>query len=216
LNPWEYSVQLGHRYGVKVYPSLDESRVRDEAARELRGSLATYRGRALNVWSSGADGVYLFNLFDPQSPLWRELGDPAALRKLERNYFASVRGVGSMPVPHQKFMHVPTLNPANPIAVEPHKTARVEFRVGENLGVNNEHQRVNLRLLFKPPPEPEPLSTVLNQRQLAVGHVRAGWLEFDLPDSLLREGVNILELSCDQQGITAISLMDLYVAIIPY
>ena len=25
LNPWEYSVQLGHKYGVKVYPSLDES-----------------------------------------------------------------------------------------------------------------------------------------------------------------------------------------------
>jgi hypothetical protein len=29
LNPWEDGVKLGHKYGVKVYPSLDEPRVRD-------------------------------------------------------------------------------------------------------------------------------------------------------------------------------------------
>ncbi len=215
LNPWEYSIQLGHRYGVKVYPSLDESRVRDETARKLRGSLATYRGRALNVWSSGADGVYLFNFFDPASPLWRELGDPTELRKLERHYFASVRGVGGMPVPHQTFMHVPTLNPAIPIPVRPEKTARIEFQVGENISGKDERNRVALRLLFKQPPEPKSLSAVLNGKELAVGAVRAGWLEFDGQGSLLRQGANVLEISCQKQATTALSLLDLYVAITP-
>ncbi len=28
INPWEYSVNLGHKYGVQVYASLDESRVK--------------------------------------------------------------------------------------------------------------------------------------------------------------------------------------------
>ena len=54
MNDWEYSVQLGHRYGVKVYPSLDGPRVKDDAVRAFRASLASYRGRALNVWSAGA------------------------------------------------------------------------------------------------------------------------------------------------------------------
>ncbi len=26
LNDWEYSIALGHKYGVKVYPSLDDVR----------------------------------------------------------------------------------------------------------------------------------------------------------------------------------------------
>src|SRR5690606_14864319 len=32
LNSWKTSADLGHRYGVKVYPSLDESRVREAEA----------------------------------------------------------------------------------------------------------------------------------------------------------------------------------------
>src|SRR5207248_851025 len=83
------SLALRHKYGVKVYPSLDDPRVRDKTANQLRSTPATYRGRALEAWSSGADGVYMFNFFDPRSPLWRELGDPTPLVKLDRNYFAS-------------------------------------------------------------------------------------------------------------------------------
>ena len=30
LNPWEYSVELGHKYGVRVYPCLSDSRVKGE------------------------------------------------------------------------------------------------------------------------------------------------------------------------------------------
>ena len=53
----KYSAALSHRHGVKFYPSLDESRVRDDAARKLRSSTSSYRGRALSAWQAGADGV---------------------------------------------------------------------------------------------------------------------------------------------------------------
>jgi hypothetical protein len=196
-----------------VYPSLDEPRVRDEAARKLRGSLATYRGRALNAWSAGADGVYLFNYFNPKSPLWRELGDPAALRKLDRSYFVSVRGAGYMPVPHQKFIHVPTLNPANPISVSPQNTARIEFRVGENVAGNDDRTRIALRLQFRKPPEPQQLRGLVNSKELPAGVIRDGWLEFVLQDGLLRQGINTLVLSCRPQQTETLSLLDLYVEI---
>jgi len=130
LNPWDYSTALGHKYGLKVYPSMDESRVRDEDARKLRESMETYRGRALNAWTAGADGIYMFNFFDPLSHLWRELDKPALLRTRSRNYFASVLGAGSMPVPHQKLIHVPTLNPAAPISTTGKE--QIEFLIGED------------------------------------------------------------------------------------
>jgi hypothetical protein len=215
LNPWEYSVELGHRYGVKVYPSLDEPRVRDDSARKLRGTLAAYRGRALNVWSAGADGVYLFNFFDPDSLLWRELGDPATLRKLERSYFASVRGAGSVPVPHQKFIHVPTLNPAGPVSIAPGKPGRVEFRVGEEFTGGSEPGRIRLRLRFKSAPEAGRFRTLLNQQSLPSGTIRDDWLEFRLNAKALRPGVNVLTVSCPASREKPLLLLDLCVEVTP-
>ncbi|MBP7937865.1 MAG: family 10 glycosylhydrolase [Phycisphaerae bacterium] len=215
LNAWEYSVQLGHRYGAKVYPSLDEPRIRDETAQKLRASLASYRGRALNVWSSGADGVYVFNLFDPNNPLWRELGDPAGLRMLDRHYFASIRGMGAVPIPHQKFIRIPTLNPASPITVKPEKPAGVEFKVGEDTSAAAEHTRIELRLRFKKPPVSQSLHVRLNGQGLSAGVADKEWLDYALPGASLRQGANTLELSCRPEQMEPLSLLDLYVRITP-
>lgn len=213
LNSWEYSVQLGHRYGVQVYPSLDEPRVRDETARKLRAGPAAYRGRALNVWAAGADGVYMFNFFDPHSPLWRELGDRAGLRKLDRVYFGSVRGPGHMPVPHEKFIRVSTLNPSNPISVSADKGARVEFQVGEAVPGREARVRSVLRLLLKPLPEPGRLRPLLNGKDLPAGEVRDGWLEFVLQAGSVRQGTNALEFPRQPEQAEAFSLLDLCVEI---
>ncbi len=124
LNDWDYSVALAHKYGVKIYPSLDESRVKDETAKKMRSTALAYRGRAANVLSAGADGVYLFNSFDPSSPGWRELGDPKLLAKLDKDYFASIRGVigaNGGNLPFQPFQKYETLNPANPKVIAPGK-----------------------------------------------------------------------------------------------
>ena len=91
LNPWETSVALGHKYGVPVYPSLDDPRFRDKEAQELRNSAACCRGRALEAWAAGGDGIYLFNFFDPHSFLLKELGDPKAMVNMEHLYTSGAR-----------------------------------------------------------------------------------------------------------------------------
>ena len=90
LNPWEYSVELGHKYGVQVYPCLSDSRVRGET-RFRRSSVESYRGRAMNAWKAGADGMHLFNSFNPNAAIWKELGDPEGLLTKDKLYFVHTR-----------------------------------------------------------------------------------------------------------------------------
>lgn len=214
LNSWEYSVELGHKYGVKVYPSLDESRIADEAARNLRQTPATFRGRAMNIWASGADGVYMFNFFDPHSSLWRELGDPNSIIKQDRNYFASVRGVGSMPVAHKEFIRVTTLNPGAPIEIKTNGTD-VSFYVGEGLRKQSKTgaSRAELRLQMKGNPEPSSVDFKLNGRKLSQPSTTNDWIVFTLEGKELRKGENILRVTTTSRGGTSYLVTDLYVAI---
>lgn len=116
LNPWQTSVELGHRYHVPVYAGLSESRViQPDGTREpLRQSIEAYRGRALDAWEAGIDGIYIFNLFQPDLPIWREAGDPLRLSRLNRIHFPSVRSMGqsNKRFPnHYRYRTVPLLAP---------------------------------------------------------------------------------------------------------
>jgi hypothetical protein len=215
LNPWEYSVALGRKYGVKVYPSLDEPRVRDQTANQLRLSLATYRGRALEAWLAGADGIYMFNFFDPHSPLWRELGDPKDLRKLERNYFACPRGPGSMPVPHQKFIRVPTLNPNNPITLANGKPARIEFIVAEDSSHESPATNAALHIEISGLLQPNGIKVRFNSKFLLNPNNTGNWFEFAVPADTIRRSVNSVEISSTSIHESRVSLLDCYLAIQP-
>jgi len=207
LNPWEYSVRLGHKYGVKVYPSLDEPRVRDAEAREARASLESYRGRTAQAWAAGMDGIYMFNFFDPKSPLWRELGDPQGLRKLDRTCFLSPRGIGVMPVPHQSFIHVPTLNPASPIALPPGKSIELPLLLGDH---SAPAQPVFLRLRFKNLKDSSLLRLRWNGKSLATKPAKIGsWAEYPVPAECVAPKNNTVELSLLKDGGRQSLLTDL-------
>jgi hypothetical protein len=217
LNPCEYSAALGHKYGVKVYPSLDEPRVRDADARKLRATVETYRGRGLSAWHAGADGIYMFNFFDPISPLWRELGEPGLLKNRDRNYFASVLGVGAMPVPHQKFIHISTLNPANPIPVSLEdstnhvRASPITFTIGEDFISGAAPAQTTLHLRFN-----EPVASVrvaVNGTVLGPGNQTQGWVDFPLAPSLLHAGTNALTCKSVQNKTDKLLLLDLYTSV---
>ena len=196
LNDWSYSVKLAHKHGVKVYPSFDESRVRDPDALKLRRTLGTYRGRALTAWNEGADGLYLFNSFNPSSPIWRELGSPDKLALLDQDYFASIRGLGAAAggtFPHADFMHIPQLNPARPLAIKPGVPAQTRFNVGGN-PVGGK-AKVTLRLQFKETVSPEDLSAMLNGQVLTNAKVQGNWLEFSLEPKAVKPGANEVQVS---------------------
>jgi hypothetical protein len=71
---------------VPVYACLSASRLVSPSAPEGDADLELWRGEALRAWDAGVDGIYTFNRFDPESPLFRELGDPALLGTLPRRY----------------------------------------------------------------------------------------------------------------------------------
>ena len=130
-----HSVALGHRYGVKVYPALTDPRVKGET-RFKRSSEPAYRARAASAWAAGADGLYLFNLYDidRQSPLWRELGDPAALALTDKQYFltdldgrpTSWLATGDQ---HQT---IPILTPAYPAQLSTRQTFTAPLMVADD------------------------------------------------------------------------------------
>ena len=99
-------VELGHAYGVPVYPTISASGLRgrygspeawrsgelvveEEREGELRGrfgSTEAWRGVASNIWRAGADGVNAFNLFPGESndPVLTTIGDHATLDGLNK------------------------------------------------------------------------------------------------------------------------------------
>ena len=194
LNPWEVSVALGHKYGVPVYPSLDEARLKDEDSQALRyRSELGLRGRALNAWKAGVDGIYTFNFFDPASRLWRELGDPDVLAKLDKDYFASFRGVGAPAgVPHESYITLPTLNPGAPLKIEAGGANETQFRCGDD---PDRIGKATLRLRFKAPAETGLLSVALNGTPLANPRQEKDWLAFDLDPKTLKSGPNAVRVS---------------------
>ncbi|MBI5381803.1 MAG: hypothetical protein HZA31_07880 [Opitutae bacterium] len=215
LNDWEYSVALARKHGVKIYPSLDESRLKDKAAVAPRMTDLAYRGRAANIWAAGADGVYLFNLFDPHRKLWRELGDPAALGRLDKDYFASIRGVGISAggnLPHQSFQTVETLNPTAPRPLPPGKVVTARLHVGEKLNATDPVS-LRLRLQFDRRIEATALTVALNGTPLAAGQANNDWLEFSLEAAAVRPGQNEVTVQLAASETRTLRWLDLMLAV---
>jgi hypothetical protein len=211
LNDWGTSVALGHRYGVKVYPSLDETRLKDEAAVALRMTDRGYRARAANVWASGADGVYLFNFFEPRSPRWRELGDARGLARLDKDYFASFRGVGIAAggnLPFPAFQTIETLNPTRPKTIVPGDRAVARLLLGEDSHALGD-AALALRLQFGTDSERLPLTVSLNGLVLAPLRSVKGWIEFHPTPAEVRLGPNIVEVSLGSGALKPIKWLDL-------
>lgn len=82
LEPWENWVTLGKKYEVPTYACLVRRRI-IEKEMDADTDIKYWRGEALNAWKAGIDGIYTFNRFNPNDPIFRELGDPEFLRSKE-------------------------------------------------------------------------------------------------------------------------------------
>jgi hypothetical protein len=135
LNHWPESVALARKHGVKIHASLPESRVREETGAKERASIEALRARALAAWAAGVDGIEMFNHFDPKSPLWRELGDPALLRTLPKTYFASVQGASNSRsyYPAGAHFQLPKLTPDAPDQLAAGETRTYDLYIGDDL-----------------------------------------------------------------------------------
>ena len=180
LNEWDYGVALGHKYGVKVYPSLDESRLRDQSALERRRTNLAYRARAADVWRAGADGVYVFNYpfdGDPTDKLMSELGSAEGLAKLDKDYFGSTRGAMNSAggnLPYQPYLKIETLSSDNPKSIKPGAAATAKLSLGEKLEKQS-NATLKLRLNLGDAKAAEDFRVAMNGNNLNVKR-SCGWL----------------------------------------
>ena len=124
LNPWETSVALAHRYGIRFYASIDESRIERVArSKKLpyisgREGRASYAARFAEAMAAGADGVYLFNLEGKELNSIAQM-DGTNSEGESKLYFARDRGMGGYRPDHwlkdgNRFDNLPPLDPALP------------------------------------------------------------------------------------------------------
>ena len=200
LNPWEYLIELGHRYGVPVYPSLSESRVQGET-RFRRNSLESYRARALQLWTAGADGVYIFNYFNPRGPIWRELGDPEGLRTKDKLYFVTVRNgqPGRYLAGGRQHQNVPILTPTNPWLVPTDAPVEFELAVGDDLEWAQKAGLEPRVMCHVRAIGTGALEVALNGQRLDEPTVVDEWLDFPAPPAGVRKGLNRLSVSAAEQ-----------------
>lgn len=194
LNPWKYTVDLAHRYDVAAYPCLADSRVRGET-RFRRASIESYRGRAMNAWFAGADGLHTFNLFHPKSAIFREIGDPAGMATMNKLYFATVRNgnPNSWLAGGDKYRTVPILTPSNPQGLSPGKPLVVDIMVGEDLDAARAmdvQPTVTLHTQIPSIKRAERVRVTLNDHELGEATVADGWLDYPVPLEWLQRGAN--------------------------
>ena len=216
LNDWEYSVALGHKHGVKVYPSLDESRVSEPAAKARRMTELAYRGRAADVWAAGADGVYLYNFFDylkSDSELLNEMGDAKKLATLDQNYFGSVRGVKNSSagnLPFQPFLNIETLTPETPKTIAPGETVMAKLKLPTDFSAKA-GDKLALRMVFSP--LPKSLKVLVNGSAVESFPKPDGWLEYKVPTGALRGGDNEIQATISAEEAEATKWKELFLEV---
>jgi len=196
LNPWKTSAEWGHRYGVPVYASLDESRLKDPH-NAMQQRPEGYRGRAMQAWADGVDGIYTFNLFNAALPLYREMGDPTTLRRLDKLW-----GTGARPLRPNYWLkdgirhatRQPPL-PESPRTLRPGTGTAVELEVADRWEEEADRPRAEAWLYFRDMADPGAVSVRCNGKPAGAAVARDGWLVCPLPRDAVATGANSLEVT---------------------
>ena len=84
LEPWEHLAALGKTHDVPTYACLVKRRIQSSGEPEGTTAPQIWRGEAYTAWQAGISGIYTFNRFNPNDPIFRELGDPQQLAEMDR------------------------------------------------------------------------------------------------------------------------------------
>ena len=199
LNPWKYSVELGHRYGVTVYPCLSDSRMKGES-RFHRNSPESNRGRAADAWLAGADGIHVFNLFNPNSPVWREVGDRQALRTMSKIYFVCDRDgkPSSWLKDGEKHQSLTVFGPGHPRVIRPNQSLKLPITIGDDLAWAQKagHKpQVTCHLELPGLKRTDYVSVAFNGKTLEGAKLVKGWLDLNVPVECVKPGENMVEIT---------------------
>ncbi len=198
LNKWEHSIETGKKHGVAVYPCLSDSRVLGET-RFFRRSLESLRARAMNAWQAGANGLYIYNHFNPNALMWKELGNPETIRYKRKLYFVTVRdgNPSSWLANGQTYRSVPILTPSQPQSVTADNELAFNLSIADNLQAAKQSgylPGLTLHLEASKVVEPSQLIVRLNGHQLAKWNRTKNWLDYDVQVSHVNCGENRISI----------------------
>ncbi len=199
---WSTSAAFAHRYGIRCYASMDESRIPGFArAKKLpiiegRGSAANFRGRFAAALAAGCDGLNLFNLeYHKLTEMTR--ADPRQLAGTDKLYFAVERGSGgyrpsSWLVDGDRFDRMPKVDPGYPVKLTAGETFPIEMMLGDDFAaakaLGKEPKVVVLALVG----DPAAVSVTLAGKQLQSAGVEKGALAFAVDPAAIKCGLNQL------------------------
>jgi len=235
FNPWEESAKLGQKYDIPVYACIPESRFIDREARKLRNTMEAYRGRVMNVWNSGVDGVYLFNFFSRPHNLfsdWSAFRDPEALKTLDKVFTTGGRTYAVKDIkkrfsrPERFINRQPFCSSRQPLVLAPNKSKTIKLQIGQEVEKDEAKglvPNVTLRLKIKDLDKAEDVQVKLNGAQLTGGKKVEGpqniketakyysydWLEFTVDPSILKKGNNRFRLTLKPRSATQPVITDL-------
>ena len=197
LSPWEQSVKLGQRHAIPVYAVLTNTARHVVPEFRTRSNAEGYRARALEAWNAGVNGIYIFNLFEPEAPMWHELGDPVLLRTLDRTYYVVSNPQEQVTRIHPdglRFCRPPTLSPEYPQTLKPDKPLTVTLTVSESM-LPNKAGELRLGILPHGVKDPRAISIQLNGKACDAGRGVNSWLEYSVQKEWLRSGSNHVQIT---------------------
>ncbi|MBR4221981.1 MAG: hypothetical protein IKR81_12535, partial [Victivallales bacterium] len=196
LNHWSYSAALAHKYGVKFYASLDESRIKEFLPGcGNRNSPDCYAARALAARRAGADGIYLFNCEGRRLATCGN-GSMEALAFKNKVYYATARGSGG----YQPGRYLRDgAGYRNMIAIEPKEAAMLnadgvlefDMEIGDDLSNEQVAARCLAVTAQMRPNQPQlDYTLTVNGRNYYSSSISDDVLEFELDKVALRPGLN--------------------------
>ena len=172
------------------HPSDMDKQCYIEALNSWGGVAASWRGAAMNVWNSGADGIYIFNGFHSTDiATWREIGDLTSLANKDK-----VFGV-------DRFPRRSNLPGAEEHHLKEGEPLRAHFQIGEDV-TSGSVRELRFRLHLWDSADNDDIEGKLNDGVLG-DLTRAGpsqestgeqWLECQLTPAQVKRGENKVEL----------------------
>jgi hypothetical protein len=165
----------------------------------------------MNAWVAGADGLHLFNYFDPNARIWRDIGEPETLSAMDKLYFVNVRDGD----PHRflakgrQYRTVRVFGPSHPELVTASQPVKLPIVIGDDVP---EAQRrghkpaIKLHLEVPVIQKIEQLRVKLNGTELtggvlAEGVLTGGWADYPVPPESVRQGTNEVEIAAEPSAL---------------
>jgi hypothetical protein len=209
LNSWNYLVNEGHKYNIKVFAGLSEPRIKNEHPFLVRLQNPVYRARSAAAWQAGIDGIYIFNEYNTRSKYLSEIGNAVKIKDKNNLYFVTYRN--SNPNSYlengRNYSSIPILTPSNPINLN---TKPLTFPL--EIGDESIPAKVFL-ILYSNGDKPEKIVATLNGTPLKyLKSTKDGLSFFEIPQEEVKAGENILVLKygSEQNSLTLLDAAILF------